>query len=985
MKKSSSSILFLFVLFLLPGNLLSQVDRSHFSEVFNREKPYRIFLPDDYSISGKSYPVIYYFHGNKGSHVSRLSDVLAGLVKENPVIIVAWNGRSDDSDIRPYNIGFHSNINYETQFKDYFPEFVEHIDSNYQTLTDRSNRAIIGHSMGGIMSFFIAGKYPQLVGTAVNSKGSPEFFIGYPDNHTLYCVRYLFKNLHGVNLRFHNSTTGELVYLNDEVHAGALQEGDLAYEYQVYEGGHSLMPQGLKDAFSYVVSSFENPLPAPERWHHADLYPDFEIWGYEVESNLNETGYIEMKGVTKGGMGITTRKWQPHGRIIPGVRINVKTAPLYEPNSAYTLLDYNETQDSRELVNLKSDAEGTISFSVNHESHQIGIYRKRDPAEVVYVSHKVNDENIFLDQKGACNLKLRLLNRGGSIAKNLKVELSCSNSDVYIANPVIEIDELAAGEPVWIAPDFTITASNKPPTDGAPFRLKFHLSISDSKNRWTDEFEAPVMYDVPEFTNIGIDDGDSEIFGSGNGNNIAEPGESVMIYEVSHRTRLYFDDPYIDNERIHVDLQPDKWGDGYAVSSVIHISEDCPVGHQITFLASYEVKEWKTIKRNVTWGTFTITIGKEADDLKKEMTSSSPGTIEAGDPPNNTGIPDFYKSKLTDIQEEVDNIKNGKAEIIATSPGGFPVYAVYYGEKENFHSRANYNSAVAARDPAFFAVKDSSSKPVVYFLGPVHGQEVEGIVGMVNLMHVAETGRDHRGQEWASLKSKIDQCRVIIVPCGNPDGRIRCPYDSFVGLPSEIMTKYGQGTRTDGSSWGWPQAKSLHPMKGNVGLLGAYFNDDGINMMHDDFFSPMAVETEAILDIARAEVPDMTVSLHSHENLPRIIPAYYVPWFMKQRIATLTIRVNSRYEKANLAYIQGDWISEFSVEDEKFPPHTSFNLISALHHISGTMAFTFECSHGSVTEAAPEPFVTHGDILDIQLNLYEEMLDYLLENRLYWK
>ncbi len=32
---------------------------------------------------------------------------------------------------------------------------------------------------------------------------------------------------------------------------------------------------------------------------------------------------------------------------------------------------------------------------------------------------------------------------------------------------------------------------------------------------------------------IGIDDGDSEIFGSGNGNNIAEPGETVMIYEIS--------------------------------------------------------------------------------------------------------------------------------------------------------------------------------------------------------------------------------------------------------------------------------------------------------------------------------------------------------------------------------------------------------------------------------------------------------------------
>ena len=360
-------------------------------------------------------------------------------------------------------------------------------------------------------------------------------------------------------------------------------------------------------------------------------------------------------------------------------------------------------------------------------------------------------------------------------------------------------------------------------------------------------------------------------------------------------------------------------------------------------------------------------------------------TIEAGDPPNNTDIPDFFKSKLTDIENEVKSINKGEVKIIATSPGGFPVYVFYYGEKEDLHSQANYNSAVAARNPVYYAKKDSSTKPVVFFLGPVHGQEIENIVGLVNLIHIAETGKDYRGQDWSSLKSKIDKCRVIIIPCANPDGRKRCPYDSFVGLPTTIMTKYGQGTRKDGTSWGWPQAKSLHPMKGNVGILGAYFNDDGINMMHDDFFSPMAIETKAILDIARSEAPDMTVSLHSHENPPRILLANYVPWFMKERVDDLTRRVNTRYEKANLSSTPDDWISGPSVEDEKFPPRTSYNLISALHHISGTMAFTFECSHGTVSDNHPEPIVTYGKILDIQLNLYEEMLDYLMDNRLFWK
>ncbi len=357
--------------------------------------------------------------------------------------------------------------------------------------------------------------------------------------------------------------------------------------------------------------------------------------------------------------------------------------------------------------------------------------------------------------------------------------------------------------------------------------------------------------------------------------------------------------------------------------------------------------------------------------------------IEAGDPPNNTDIPDFYGSTLSAIEDEIYHVKKGDVKTIASSPGGLPIYAVYYGIKDDFHSQANYNSAVAARDHSFYAKKDSNSKPVIFFLGPVHGQEVEGIVGLVNLIHIAETGRDMRGQEWTSLKSKFDRCRIIIVPCGNPDGRKRCPYDSFVGLPVGIMTKYGQGTRLDGSSWGWPQAKSLHPMKGNVGILGAYFNDNGINIMHDDFFSPMAKETEAILEIARSEAPDMVVSLHSHHQKARILPANYVPWFLKQRVDSLTRQVNLRYRIANLPNIPEDWISDPVMEDEKFPPHTSFNLISALHHISGTMAFTFECSHGTVTEKLPDPFVSYDNILDIQLHLYDEMLDYVMENRLY--
>lgn len=349
--------------------------------------------------------------------------------------------------------------------------------------------------------------------------------------------------------------------------------------------------------------------------------------------------------------------------------------------------------------------------------------------------------------------------------------------------------------------------------------------------------------------------------------------------------------------------------------------------------------------------------------------------IEAGDPPNNTDIPSFFKSKLSDIDNEVRKIKTGDVKIITDSPGGLPVYVVYYGIKEDFKSQANYNSAVAAQNQSFYAHKDSTTKPVVFFVGPVHGQEVEGIVGLINLIHIAETGKDYRGKEWTSLQNKLKQCRTIIIPCGNQDGRRRCPYDSFVGIPTTIMTKFGQGTHKDGTSWGWPQAKSVHPMKGDVKLLGSYFNDDGINIMQDEYFNPMAKETKAILELARLEAPDITVSLHSHENRPIILQPAYVPMFMKKKTHQLALNLNQRLNVKGLPATPDDWFWQPRAEDENEPAKTTFNLVSAIHHISGSMSFTFECSHGSVSEKEPNPIVSYDDILDIQLMLYDEIFN----------
>ncbi|NQU84638.1 MAG: hypothetical protein HQ541_02650, partial [Mariniphaga sp.] len=94
---------------------------------------------------------------------------------------------------------------------------------------------------------------------------------------------------------------------------------------------------------------------------------------------------------------------------------------------------------------------------------------------------------------------------------------------------------------------------------------------------------------------------------------------------------------------------------------------------------------------------------------------------------------------------------------------------------------------------------------------------------------------------------------------------------------------------------------------------------------------------------------------------------------------------NQRYKEVNLLHRPGDWFWSVKSEDKEFPPETMFNMISALHHVSGTMPFTYECCHGSISDNFPEPRVDFDNILDMQLILYDEMFDYILENRLIWQ
>jgi len=336
-------------------------------------------------------------------------------------------------------------------------------------------------------------------------------------------------------------------------------------------------------------------------------------------------------------------------------------------------------------------------------------------------------------------------------------------------------------------------------------------------------------------------------------------------------------------------------------------------------------------------------------------------------------LPDFWIGDVKGLPSRFEHLERGKLMLLGTTPGGRPIHMVAYGDREPVAHKANFNSATGGQDPAAYMDKAARRKPVILFIGPVHGQEVEGLTGLVNLVQIMETGKDLRGKTQEKLRQLGDQCRLLIIPAGNPDGTARFEPRSLNGMNDDDLRFWGQGTWTDDTFCDWPQCKRQHPMAGdNVRFLGCYFNDRGINPMHDEFFAPMGPESATFLKVAREEGPDLAVSLHGHESKPAVYRPAYTPVEIQQDILSLAKECYTLLSQRQLPF--GGFF-EPRLEGGKNPE--SFNLTSALYHVSGASSFTFECSHGIRGNCE----VTLDQILDIQLSLYEAMLQHEISKK----
>jgi hypothetical protein len=342
---------------------------------------------------------------------------------------------------------------------------------------------------------------------------------------------------------------------------------------------------------------------------------------------------------------------------------------------------------------------------------------------------------------------------------------------------------------------------------------------------------------------------------------------------------------------------------------------------------------------------------------------------------SNVPVPAWWTSRLDQIEDFLDaEVDPQRLQLLATSPGGRPIRAAFHGDPEpHLRGLANFNSAMGAQDPNAYCRRGERKRPVLIILAGVHGAEVEGMVAALSAISLLETGVDQAGYDQPTLAEKLHRLRLIVIPVANPDGRARVPYDGWVGLPTAEMHRVGQGTRRDGTSYGWPACKATHPMTGDVGGLGGYFDDAGVNLMHDEWAAPMSQTTRALLQLVHQEAPDIVLNCHSHPTPPAVLYSPYVPQAVKEELAAFAARFYSDLDLAGLPHPSDLPEPRPDGPAGQVPP--AFNLTSMLYHAGAALPMTFESPHGLAD--GPVPF-TYEQILQVYHTLFETAADWLL-------
>lgn len=154
------------------------------SDVLNNTRDIKVYLPASYSEGSQEYPVLYLHDGQNvfapGGpygcwHIETTYDRLIEEGKLNEVILVAVNNNSNRiPEYTPTADPAHGGGNGQKYISFLTEEVIPWISTNFRVKTGSENTAILGSSLGGLISFYAALNCPDVFG--MSACVSPSFW-----------------------------------------------------------------------------------------------------------------------------------------------------------------------------------------------------------------------------------------------------------------------------------------------------------------------------------------------------------------------------------------------------------------------------------------------------------------------------------------------------------------------------------------------------------------------------------------------------------------------------------------------------------------------------------------------------------------------------------------------------------------------------------------------------------------------------------------
>jgi hypothetical protein len=544
-------------------------DLSHTSQVLNGPRTYQALIPPAYETSQKRYPVIYWLNGYEQPDEHRDSEIAAFVAAHDVIVVKAGPVET---------VG---------EFPLYFPELMGEVDRSLRTAADRGHRGITGVAMAGFMALYLAGKYPDLIGSASSFTGYTGAPIGPRNLETDLSLDNMFGNYDGVRTRVVTGGSAALSFYQRRLNGLWLLGAD------AHETDDS--PEIAK-TLDFHMRAFAAPLPKPSSFQHADVYPDFSVWGWEVLSERRQPGFTLLQNVSARGFRSSIREWIPGGATLPSTKLSVVSAPVYPPRSAQNVT-YTRLRDGQvRRAALKADPQGRLTFDLDGDVWETAVSSE---AMLTVDSWTLADAS-WATAGPPFALRVKLRNAGQARSATSTIQFESPNGGVKIEPATGRVYALAPGETAVVP--LTITVIE-------PSHALVRIFAVDGA--WRIPIDIPLFPAAPSVKDFHISDGQSiEVYrhavqtgemklGEGNGDGQAAPGESFAILlpdgGAMRAGELFTTDPCVDTSERGLDSWDDYDRAGVpAMYTLASVRQDCEPGHIVHALVRVLLPDYQT-------------------------------------------------------------------------------------------------------------------------------------------------------------------------------------------------------------------------------------------------------------------------------------------------------------------------------------------------------------------------------------------------------